>query len=457
MMQAMRSVRFYGGTGAISFSLDSANRKDIEMALYQTQEHQGKLADYKVISSSFSSSSHYLFYNPIIWADRSSLAPSLYKLNIKDCPFPEEYRRNSEKSQVFTDSIVLSIFAGSVVTVFCSYIIFYRKLKMTSMRASILPGTQNLFILVSEFVEVFMIAFLAPDLGPINFMTGNWFGSFFSSLDFESKQVFGVLAVAYAITSLCSLISLVCCIRKFRPFPFDVQFIAVLCVRPLFIPLAYLFLSTFDCSEAQSGTDDYSLTDSFMDSDCYEPCWKGDHYFYAVCSFSFFLAFIAVSIPLSAGLSNSLDGLQFETNPLYLLVRLPFLTLLIALTKIRVSASYHALGYIVLLSGYTLGCSIIKVMVLPTMNLMHNVCLLIVVVLIVIHTLNNQVYASPYVFVPIAYALAILIAVPAWIHYKRLPSYIKSPEHKDESSLFNFAFRISKVSSTGGDFQEVLL
>jgi hypothetical protein len=73
------------------------------------------------------------------WTDLTADLPSQYRLNAKDCPFPEEYRRDSEKSQLLEARVVLSLFGVSAVAALVTYLLVGRKQPMVPLEDSSAP------------------------------------------------------------------------------------------------------------------------------------------------------------------------------------------------------------------------------------------------------------------------------------------------------------------------------
>mmetsp|Transcript_14204 Transcript_14204/g.26799 ORF Transcript_14204/g.26799 Transcript_14204/m.26799 type:complete len:229 (-) Transcript_14204:8-694(-) len=208
--------------------------------------------------------------------------------------------------------------------------------------------------------------------------------------------------------------------------------------------VTHVLFSVFDCSEAASETSDYELQDSFMDTDCYENCWEGDHFKFATATIAIFAVLVMVLIPLTGYLNNSLEGLQFETSPLFLMVRIPFLTLFVGLLKAKFSIELHAALYLGTLVMYTTACYFLKVLAIPRLNYIHNKILMILIVLSLCHTLYITVYPSFWLWLPLAWSLMILISCLGVMRYKKLPNTFRNRNSVNTEKLFTFAFRFKE-------------
>jgi hypothetical protein len=114
MMQAIRLVRTAGCSGQISYSLEHNNRKDLDLSVEQSQVVDGQLVDVTVFTVSLTGSSTYTTLNDFEWSNGTRDIPLQNRLNPKDCPFSEEYRRDSEASQRLAIEIVMSLFGVTV-------------------------------------------------------------------------------------------------------------------------------------------------------------------------------------------------------------------------------------------------------------------------------------------------------------------------------------------------------
>jgi hypothetical protein len=444
MMKAVRSVRIQVCSGAIAYTFDYNSWKDLDMICKQTQDVDGVQTDVKVFSISLSGSSTYTTYADFLWSDDTSNIPLQNRLNPKDCPFPEEYRRDNQVSQQLEACIVMALFGVTVLIALGSYFAMYRHLVMTPITSPILLGTQDTLAIASTFLELLLIGLLTPQAGPVNFFTLNSLTTAYS-FNFDDGKLFQLLNGMYGCIALSVGGTVVCALNKFRTFKLDVQLLAVAVSRPLFVVIVFCLFSTFDCSEAAAETSDLDLQDSFMDVDCYETCWKGRHLRYSIASAVLFFVFVLVSIPASARLTNTLEGLQFETNSRFLLVRIPFLTLFVALLKSSplISSAVHSALYLILLTIYLLVCFKIKVLAIPELNFLRNLSILGLIVLSLCQTLYEQVYPNYLAWLLIGYGVALLLVVFGWLKYRQLPKLTLQPAFINKVALFNFAFRIN--------------
>jgi hypothetical protein len=445
-IKAVRSVRLLGCSG-FTFSEDHDYRRDLDMSYFQAQDvGGGQLEEVKACTTSLVGETPYIIQGDFQWTDDTSDTPEQYRLNVKDCPFPEEYRRDSEKSQLLEARVVLSLFGVSAVIALVTYLLAGRKQPMNPVQTPVLLGTQDMIIITSTLGEVAFIGLLTPKAGGLNFVLINLVAHSLNSLDLSDGKLVDVLKMTFAGISLAIVITGVCALNRFRPFGVDVQVLAVLLVRMFFGLFVLVLFSVLDCSEAASATDDYVVQDSFMDVDCSETCWEGKHLSYSIASAVFFLVFVLVSIPASLSLSNTLEGLQFETNPVFLLIRIPFLTLFVALLKASplMSSATHSAMYLIVLAVYTAACFKLKALAIPTLDFIHSSSLLMLLLVSLCQTLQSEVYDNYLAWLLISYLGVAVAGGLLYLRYRRLPNMILKPHKINMVEMFKFAFKFNR-------------
>jgi hypothetical protein len=216
-IKAVRSVRLLGCSGAITFSEDHNYRRDIDFAYYQSQDVEGgRLVDVKTSTTSLVGDSPFTIQGNFQWVDNTSDMPKQYRLNVKDCLFPEEYRIDSEKSQLLEARIVLSLFGISALIALVTYLLVGRKHPMNPVESPVLLGTQDMIIVTSTLGEVAFIGMLTPNAGPLNFVLLSLISRSLSSLNMSDGKLFDVLNVTFAGISLAIVITGSCTLNRFK-------------------------------------------------------------------------------------------------------------------------------------------------------------------------------------------------------------------------------------------------
>jgi hypothetical protein len=303
----------------------------------------------------------------------------------------------------------------------------------------ILLSTQDRLILLSVLVDAVCIYLINPSLYSLIEEAGVI--DKFKLIDFSDGGYFSYLYIAYSVISFGCLIVLFVVLNKYRSYYPDIQLIGVLFLHTLSFVLLFALMSTFDCSEANSGGGDAGLTDAFMDLDCYAPCWTGKHLNFAIISIIGAGIYAAVSILLSPSLFNTLEGLQYEIRPSYLLVRLPVMITLIAIFKSDLSLNTSLSLYLIILASFIVFCFKTNVLGLPVLSLLHNTAYLLVLLLSLSHSIALTSPSADWVhYLLISISVLSVLGVSGLI-YRKLPKCLISPPKIDTVPLFAFAFR----------------
>jgi hypothetical protein len=439
MSFAIRAVRFTGCSGAVQQSAEHNNRKDSMLTFAQSRIVEGNSTHVPVMTLSLSGSQTYYKLNDIVWYDGSSITPSIERYNYKDCPFPEEYREDSPegKQRAMTMDFALAGFA--VVISISAFFLYFRRLEFDPSKEPILLSTQDRFMLISVLVDVVCIYLINPSLFSLVEEAG--VTDKFKLIDFNDGVYFSYLYLAYSVIFFGCFIVLLVAINKYRPYVPDIQLIGVLFVHSLTFVLLFALMSTFDCSEADSGGGDAGLTDAFMDLDCYTSCWTGKHLVFAILSMIATGIYVAFSTFFSSSLINSLDGLQFEIRPSYLLVRVPVLVTLIAIFKSDLSLNTSLSLYLIILASFVVFCFRANVLGLPVLSLLQNSAYLLVLLLSLSHTIALTSHSENWVHYLLISISALFVLGVSGLVYRKLPKCLISPPSIDTVPLFAFAFR----------------
>jgi hypothetical protein len=444
MNRAIKSVRLVGCSGVTTFSKENNFRRDVDIMFLQSQEVDGVLQDVKVLLTSLSGSSVYTKLREIVWADSVTGTHSMYRLNYVDCPFPEEYRRGDQPdSQRQEAYIVLGLFGFTVVIAVVAYFWLYRGVTMHPVVERFLPATQDMIIFMSTFADVLLIGLLTPEFGPVNFLMLNYPAMWSLRIDLGDGNLFSVLHASYAFMAIGAIIAILCAANHFKPFRLDLQIFAVIIIRPLFIPLTYILFSVFSCSKAAAESTDTDMYDAYMDGDCNESCWEGKHLRYSAASAVAFAVYSAVAASVSPNLCNTLEGLQFETSPKFLILRIPVLTLFVALlntSKLMSPELFYGL-YLTLLGLYSLLCIKLKALAVPTIDLLHNASLLLMLLFGTCLAVYVTVYNNFNVLYGVGMACSAVLGTLAYFRYRKFPKFFLKPPQVNEAEFFKFAFR----------------
>lgn len=447
MIFAVRSVVFQGCTGVVRQSLEHNDRKDIMLSLFQTQLVDEGQEDVKILDISISGSQSYYIYNNPIWYDGSTDTPNLNRLNYDSCPYPDEYLRDSNLSTKRQAAIGFSLAAYAAILACIVYVVYIRRVRFAMSTRPVLLSTQDILIIISVYSELIVLSMLGPAYDFFDSsLDKRLSNAFWFNIDFTHGVYFDVLVACYSGIALISVLIPLICWRKFKPFELDVQVLVVLFLHPFNFYITLALATTYDCNEAYSPTSDYEVTDSVLDFDCFTDCWSGKHMRYAVASVLLSAFYITLSVLFSEAVTNSLDGLQFDVSPTYLLLRLPVIQSLVSLNKARfiLPSKVHSALFLIVFGAYTILNIWRKTLSIPSLNMWHHVLALILLEVSLFRTLHVEAYSNVWLWFSIGLITSSLTAIAAKVIWRKLPSSILHPRKIDTMKLFSFAFRFAR-------------
>lgn len=444
LITAMKEVRFTGCSGGVRFSKENNDRVNIDMDSTQAKEVNGKLEQVKVLRTSLTGQ-NFFWDGSFEWPDGTSTPPKQFRLNYEDCPFAEEHRRNSPKggniaAAVDWTIVGLTIIVSAIVWL-CTQGPFY------DSTAVIILSTQDILVYLSSLLDVIWLDFVSPGQSVIYEVLGLIFSQL-QMKDLSDGVFYSLLRTTYIFAGISLAILLAVFLRKYKPFKIDLHIAAYVLHRPIYFLVVFALMTTFDCSEADSASEDPSLTDSFLDVDCYEYCWKDTHVNYAVTSMIMLAAYVLLPTMIASSLTNELEGLQIEANPRHLVAKQSFIVTLIALhkTKHLIPSPIDSLLFLATYGSYTLLCMRIKVVSIPSLSTAHNALLGVFFAMYVSVFFHKEAYPSLPLWISFGVAFALCVAVYSLVQIKKYPKRIENPTGIDTAVLFKFAFRPGKIS-----------
>jgi hypothetical protein len=435
---ALRNMRFVGCSGGIQFSKEDNNRSEINYDYSQARENQGTSTAIKVVRTSLSGNSYFKI-SDFEWFDDTSTAPKQNRLNEADCPFPEEYRQDSDESIDLTIALNWAVVGLCVVMNVATYFIFVRGSHFLNNEDAITLSTQDNIVLASTLIEPLVFDLVSPGINVYALIMNK---SIDSRLDWSDGKYFNLLNWIYALAGVALVTSVISAFNRFKPLVIDLQLLAAFLVRSLFFVFAFILLSTLDCNESQT-VGDLELSDAFMDVDCYQQCWTGDHKKYAIASVIVLAGLVVLCTTLSSQLTNSLEGLQVYVNPTTELVRLYFLLIVIALHKSRprLSTAAHYALYLVTLGVYSAVCIKLRVLSIPLLSFCFNLLLLLLLLMNVIEVLASEVYSNTVMWICLGGGLGLTLLGLALLKMRKLPKLLIPARKINTEALFRFGFK----------------
>jgi hypothetical protein len=251
VMFALRATRYVGCTGMVSFSEEDNNRSSIDIDLSQFRETDGEVKQVKVLKTSVTGQSYYK-YSDFEWFGSTSTTPKQNRLNEKDCPFPEEYRQDSDQSIDLTIALNWAVVGLCVVINLANYFIFIKGVPFLENDEAVTLSTQDMIVLASTLIEPFVFDLVSPGTNVFALIMNQFFDSRF---DWSDGKYFNLLNWIYVIAGVALATTVISAFNKFKPLFIDLQLLAAFLVRSLFFVLAFILLSTLDCNESQSAGD----------------------------------------------------------------------------------------------------------------------------------------------------------------------------------------------------------
>eukprot|EP00359_Climacostomum_virens_P008955 CAMPEP_0204909344 /NCGR_PEP_ID=MMETSP1397-20131031/8087_1 /ASSEMBLY_ACC=CAM_ASM_000891 /TAXON_ID=49980 /ORGANISM="Climacostomum Climacostomum virens, Strain Stock W-24" /LENGTH=681 /DNA_ID=CAMNT_0052079153 /DNA_START=16 /DNA_END=2058 /DNA_ORIENTATION=+ len=443
---AVRSIRFNGCSGLVMQSQENNNIKESMITFGQSRLNSaGAYEEVRILQISNTGSQTYFVLDKFIFADGTSNFPKEARYTYEDCPFPEEFKVDSSPGMERALMLNFMLTAISVVVAVGTYFLHYRHSRFVLSKEPFLPGTQDKLMVWLMLVDPLCAYFINPsrynltdEISIIKNIRGT---------DVSDGAYYNILAMVYCLISLWAFLTLIVVFCKFRPMIVDIQLFSAVIIRGLSFILMYILVTTFDCSEANSPSSDPSLTDSFMDVDCSEYCWKGMHLLFAILSFAFLATFLILAIVFSSPIMNLLEGLQFETNPIYSIVRLPLIMTLLSIRKSDLSIELSSSLYFAILGSYIGLCAKIKVFDVPSISMTHNFAYILVMMVSLVHLISTVTIESTWLWWFLIAFVAFITRALYFLFSRRLPRLLLKEDKMNTNALFAFAFRTSTTQT----------
>jgi hypothetical protein len=399
-----------------------------------------------------------------MWPGNSTEAPLLSIYNYKDCPFPEEYRQDYAEGVQVMAYIGAAIGGVALIVGVAAYFL--------TGKESHTPLTEEFLATFEDLVQQYSVPFNAVQylaLGPTLMNTANISVILKYSLigpngmlDLENSTFWKLLNVLYGIHSVWLIAFTLVVLRylrlKVRKLKWltrgAVYLIPFMCII-LFVPMMLYFLELFVCTKAHSppGTTP-SLDDSFMNRDCDQDCWTGDHLKYSLTSCIFCCIFVVtrtLATPMWQALTPDMN-IKARMSYLHLKSFVEVVLLLSSHVVRRDSETVHAIIYLVVLSLYLLETVLRRPFNYSRLNLWHGVCLSICLCLGCLGLTQH--------YVPIITGLTgdcitlgvvgvavgeLYLGIGLIIQTRYLSNLVKSTKIPYEGELFKFAFDFRNV------------
>jgi hypothetical protein len=363
IVKAMRGTYFHGCSGFIKIESDSNDRAASEMAITNFQyDPQTDTYELKVVGSyNPFSIQPYKITSPIQWPDdQPTYADS--KPNYFNCPFLFELVRDIREGKIIGLSVDFTIAAITlVVTVMVWRRWWNIRFKVLSKREKIM--TEDVLVLVTVACDYFQFAAVGPDLAGLS----HYMMSLSATFGYDMEKLINITHGVYWIVLDCTLALVVVwtliCFLKFTgidskvakicgSFQYWSDLLMPTLGNLLFLPIVSTLTNVFLCFKGTSA----ALTDSFLNKDCSEYCWRGGHLAYVICSGIGLLCYIPLAV-FSRPLWQQLQpNVHVKAQPLALMVKSAVQVVLIVASNTlkQDNPSEHAYIFIAVITLYIL-------------------------------------------------------------------------------------------------------
>jgi Receptor family ligand binding region len=361
-MQSLRNVKITGCSGNIMFDSSSNSALNSICLISQARKNvsTGQYYDLPIVSIDKFSDQVVTYENPFTWGDQS---PSDMRPDSL-CPF---------------DSYLIKEFPKGI-WIFCSFCVFFITISsiigyksFKSFRVFYSPNKEKKVITISDavfisyfFFQYFQLVNLGPKYESMNSSVYNLeVGVSINIMDYYSFSYSQFWIYYKVVLILCSIWILGCleCLRSFfisnkiqNNTIITNHFLPAIGLI-LFVPLLSMLLDIYICKKSIGDL----LTDSFLEFDCTNFCYKNGHLIYSILGSIAITLFLTVSIYSKYLWELTQNSLNLRTNPKYICLFSILQVVLVCASKVFNNINQSLNGYVI--------CSIIGIVILVTYQL----------------------------------------------------------------------------------------
>ena len=452
-MKAARNIRFIGTTGTISFDSESNNRNLVYFHLFNFyQDKYGNWHDDTVALISPLGSVYYTLMKDIEWAGGSM--PVSMKANYENCPFMESEIQDSKSAVNVKIGVSCSlIFITTCFTFYVLKILKYRKLMMLRVKTFI--NFQDYVTLGFIYVESLQIISIGPSFAGFNRFLNNL--SEILSLNISKvtqfkDTTFWIIFYFMLISSYLWLLLLLISACKWLRLSYKTQnrlnslkrFSTPFLSNYLFLPIVVSIFSILMCDKASGN----QMTDSYLNYDCNEKCWQGEHIVYVFLACLLICLYVPIAILYRTLWQEEDASLNIKTKSAYLITKNISVVCLVIIGKI-LKDDYefiHAIIFIVVEFSLFVFIIVIKTPFnYDRANLWTKIMIICVLWNSLVCTLGLSLNIEGYALVILQLMGWVVSCICALIIQHKLPqNLLVSKTGKSVVELFRFAFGIQK-------------
>ncbi|CAG9333080.1 unnamed protein product [Blepharisma stoltei] len=445
----LRKQRFVGCSGTISIESDSNNRNSAPINLFNFyyNETSKSYIETSVIVYSPESAIPFNVMQQVAWPKQSKTVPTDIRDKNWDCPFEKRLVRNSQAGVGVLFAVCFSIFSISGIITW----LIWKKWKIVDYPKLEKPKKlkfADMMVYLVIAIEFFQYIYLGPPVSSMNSAVA--YMSEATSVDLTSFITFkGTIFWITMIFTLCVvLLSIFLNIFTVTRFKNLLKWRICISIRvfaealmplfgnALFIPIISFLLNIFSCTHATGD----SISDTYLDKDCYQYCWKGKHLAFALLSIVATFIYVPLTVYYRPVYQEVQESLHIKTMPKYLVIKSLTQIFFVVLKKTLglYQPEVHGFVYLILFSIYIWIVIRLKAYNYDKICLLLLTAMLMVVWSVLFTSLSNILEANFIYW--LCCQMTGWAAILLWgaLKAKKLPSMIIIEKGMDISILFKF-------------------
>lgn len=452
MMSALRGVRFVGCTGFVYFDSYSNNRQNMRFMVETTRYNESKGLFSETIGMFDPVGITLLAFNEgFKWSDGSANLPSNMRESTLNCPFEDRFLQTFQPGLAVFIAISTGIWALTVGVAVAVYRRMRVEVEELVERREV--ETADCLVMAGVAVELAQLVALGPKLHFLG-MEGNKaldISIARLSLSPSENSFLGYWAALESAVWAWLLFTVLCKVleRRLRHsllarFSADLGFLVS---NWLFVPFIFNLLNVFKCTQGTANIgQNVTFASSFLDFDCYFPCWSLKHIIFAVLTAFTLVIFVAISTWSRVKWQKTTILLNIKSGVAFLTLKSPVLVLFTAISQAFRDNFWllHAISHLIILLCYLFLCvKPITSYCYRKVRIWHRISLLLCIQSTISALFSQQITSIPGFIFPLVTLLGwfCLLFLGGLYVLLRVPSLLYRPRGISTFYLFKFAFQ----------------
>ncbi|CAG9333081.1 unnamed protein product [Blepharisma stoltei] len=460
----LRKQKFEGCSGTISIESSNNNRNSAPINLFNFYYNTTDDTYYEtsVVVYTPGSSIPFNIIQKVTWPGNSKTIPTDMRHNNFDCPFEKILVRNS--------SVGIGMFLVACFTIFSisgiiTWII-WKKWKIVDFPKLEKPKKikfADMMVYLVIAIDFFQYLYLGPSSSSVNSVVA--YISKAISVDLEGLiyfkgTVFWIAMVFTLSAATFSIFLNIFTVTRFKniftwKFCVNLRYFAdailPLIGNALFIPIISFLLNIFSCTHATGD----SISDTYLDKDCYQYCWKGKHLAFALLSIIAIFIYMPLTVYYRPMYQETQESLHIKTMPKYLIIKSLAQVFFVVLKKTMgfYQPEIHGFVYLVLFLIYLWIILRVKAYNYDKICLLLFITMLMVIWSVLFTSLANVLKVTFILW--LCFQLTGWVAIVVWGAFKakKIQSLIITEKGMDISILFKFM--LGKVDASAISKKEI--